>query len=94
MLTLRPASPTFLVGPMSDWEDKTVPILVCLVAALDDFEMATNMDSAYVSKDPQERMLARFIDRFLAEAIEAGLVDAEGTWNKAAWEEAVKEVHG
>ena len=78
---------------MSDWEDKTVPVLVCLVAALDDFEMATNMDAAYVSEVPEERTLARFIDRFLAEAIEAGLVNAEGTWNKPAWEEAVEEVH-
>jgi hypothetical protein len=37
--------------------------------------------------------VARFIDRFLAEAIEAGLVDMEGTWNKAAWQEAIEEVH-
>ena len=78
---------------MAEWDDKTIPILVCLVAALDYEAMARNMDKAFESKDTETRAVARFIDRFLAEAIEAGLVDMEGTWNKAAWQEAIEEVH-
>ena len=74
--------------------DDGVPVLVCLVAALVQEEVARDMDAAFTSSDESVRAEARFVDRFIAEAIEAGLLDAHQTWNSADWEEAVTEVHG
>lgn len=73
--------------------DTTHATLVCLIAAIDDIKMSKDMTLTMKHGDAEERTIAHFVDRFMSEAIEAGLIDMYATWGTPAWQEALEEVH-